>query len=207
MSKINMIKGEEKIKMMKERLKEWNLKDKDIRTLASRSHERMTKEQFESFKKLVEYTVVGCKVIDDKNDAGKKRIEFVGKVDFKRNDHFCCVKKAGLLDKIFMCIKAKSPKPFLSNPLVHVASSDSYTHVAIRCDLQIKKFDVVDRGSRVYRNTPATSKIGNLPGIYLRGNGKTSKTGDLVGFSFRAEKNGAAHDQFFGNIWKNTDKS
>ena len=49
MSKINMIKGEEKIKMMKERLKEWNLKDKDIRTLASRSHERMTKEQFDNY--------------------------------------------------------------------------------------------------------------------------------------------------------------
>lgn len=49
MSKTYMITGEKKIEMMKERLKEWNFNDEKIRILASRSHDRMTKEQFDNY--------------------------------------------------------------------------------------------------------------------------------------------------------------
>jgi len=160
----------------------------------------MTKEQFETLKKLIEYAVVGYKVIGD--EAGTEHIVFTGELGFERNKHLCGIKKPSLFKKIILCIKQKNIDPFIKNPYIHVADADTYTHVAIKASLKVNPFNVVNVKARIYPNVPAGSAIGNLPGIYLRGNGKTKKTGDLVGFSYRAEKDGHVEDYFFGQLWK-----
>lgn len=157
----------------------------------------MSKEQFVSFKKLIEYAVVGPKVISDLD--GNEHLEFTGELGFVAGRHYCGTREASLFEKVLMCVKAKSIKPFMEK--TYVRDAESFTHVLVKADLRIDEFRVIHVDSRLYRNVPATSQIGNLPGLYLRGNGKTAKTGDLVGFSFRPEKNGQVYDYFFGQLW------
>jgi len=159
----------------------------------------MTKEQFEALKMLIEYAVAGCNVVADENDPEVKYMVFTGELGMVEGEHFCGTRKAKWFEKIWMCIKEKSIAPFTKDP--YVRDTKSFTHVAVRADLRIDEFKVAHVDSRLYRNVPETSQIGNLPGLYLRGNGKTTKTGDLVGFSFRPEKNGDVYDYFFGKLW------
>ncbi len=161
----------------------------------------MSKDQFASFKKLVECSVTGLKIASDENNAELQYLVFTDELGFEQNVHFAGVKKAGIVDKIKIFIRTKDYTVFLKDAWVHVAD-DSYTHVAIKADLQIREFKVAGVDSRVYRNVPAESQIGNLPGIYLRGNGKTTQKGDLVGFSYRAEKDGSVADYIFGELYK-----
>jgi len=100
-----------------------------------------------------------------------------------------------------MCIKTKKITPFFADSYVHVPRGDSHAYVAVRCNLKINPFNVVAKTSRIYPNVPETSQIGNLPVIYLRANGKTTKTGNLTGISYRAEKDGQVNDYFFGKLW------
>jgi len=162
----------------------------------------MTSEQFNSLKNLIEYATIGYKIVSDEKDKEKKHIEFTNKLAFKENNHICNIRKASLIEKIIMCVKEKSIKPFLENPFVRVPNSANFSHVAIRCNIKVNPFEVDSLKSRLYPNVPVTSEIGNLPGIYVRSNGKTSKKGGLVGFSYRAEKNGVVKDFFFGKLWK-----
>jgi len=159
----------------------------------------MTKEQFVALKELIEYAVVGYKVVVREDKA--KHVTFTNKLGFERNDHFCGIKKAGWIDKLLMCVKSKSISPIMKDSFVHVAAADGYTHVAVKCSLKVNPFKVIDLDSRVYPNVPEVCQVGNLSGIYLRSNGKTTKTGDLTGFSYRAEKNGPVKDYFFGKLW------
>jgi len=159
----------------------------------------MTREQFQSLRELMEYAVAGYNVVEDETNPEIKHIVFTNELGLVGGEHFCGVRKAKWFEKIVMCIKEKSIDPFVKDP--YIFDANAYTHVAIKADLQVKEFQVVNVASRLYRNVPETSQIGNLPGVYLRGNGKTARTGDLVGFSFRPTKDGQVYDYFFGKLW------
>jgi len=161
----------------------------------------MSRKQFDALKELIKYVTSSYTVITENK---KKYIRFTDKLSLERNNHFCGIKKPSLVQKLIMCAKTKNIEPLMKDDYIHNADSNDYSHVAIRANLQIKECAVADKTVRVYRNVPQKDQPGNLSGLYLRGNADTIDKGDLIGFSYRAQKNGLAKDYFFGDLVRDT---
>lgn len=161
----------------------------------------MTREQYAVLKELIEYAIIGYGITIDEHDENIQYIDFTHDLGLIKNEHYCFARPASFIEKVLLCIKNKNVNAFLSAPLIRIELDEDYTHVAFDCNLNINPFHVLHVQSRMYANVPVTSSIGKLPGIYLRSNGKTINSGDLIGFSYRIEKDGPVKDYFFGQIF------
>jgi len=162
----------------------------------------LTAEQFEMFKTLIEYAVARPRIVSEENNPGNPYYDFTGKVGLSLSEHFCFVKDASFFDKLMMFVKTMDYTLFLK-PIVVRTSSNA--DAAIKTSVKVNPCAVANVKSRIYPCVPVTSAIGNLPGIYLRVDGPTGKKGSLVGFSYRAEKNGDVADYLFGKLYVKED--
>lgn len=158
----------------------------------------MTKEQWTAFNKLIEFAVARPRIVQEEENLENIYFDFTHNLGFERGNHYCGIKKPSWIEKIKKCVTTKSLKPLMSDSFIH--TKGDYTHVALKCSVKINPFNVNTVKSRLYPLVPEGSARGNLPGVYLLGNGKTGKTGDLVGITYRAEKNGQGYDYFCGKL-------